>query len=945
MFKNLWSRLLPGRRERLIAGGPRPRPRGFRPELMQLEDRSVPAITASLSGGTLTITGDDFDNKIEVSRDAAGTLQVNRGTIQVQGGTPTIANVSLIQIFGQGGNDALIIRETGGPMPRAFLFGGAGDDHLMGGSAADVLFGQAGDDVLFGMGGADELFGGTGNDTLIGGAGDDQVFGEADHDRLVWNPGDGTDLFEGGSGIDVIEVNGGNGDEVFTVTANGTRVRFDRISPAPFSLDVGTAEQLVVNMNGGNDQFSATGNLAALIQISVDGGAGNDTILGSNGNDLLMGGDGDDFIDGQQGNDTILLGAGHDVFQWDPGDGSDVVEGQAGNDRMIFNGSNAAEVFAISAVGERVLLTRNVGNIVMDLNGIEALDLNALGGADVVTVNDLSTTEMRQVNINLAGTLGGAAGDAQADVVIVNGTSGNDLIDVLGSGTSVAVIGLAAQVNVSQSEAANDALVVNGLGGDDVLAAATLPGGIIRLTLDGGAGNDTLLGSQGADVLLGGDGDDFVDGNQGNDVALLGAGHDTFQWEPGDGSDVVEGQAGNDRMRFIGSNASENVSIVANGGRVLFIRDVANITMDLDDVEGIEFQALGGADTIQIGDLTGTDVTRIDLDLRGAAGGGDGSADTVTVNGTQGADVFGAVGNAGGVTVFGLSATVHISQSEVAHDRLVLNGLGGSDVIDASGLEAGGILLTLQGGLGNDVLLGSAGDDLIIGGDGEDLALMGAGDDTFVWNPGDDNDVIEGQSGRDQLLFNGANVAENIDIMANGGRLRFFRNVASVALDANDVEVVTFNALGGADTITVHDLTGTDVVEVNLNLAGSNGQGDGQPDTVIVNGTQGNDVILAFGNAAGTSVVGLAAQINITGAEPANDRLMINALGGDDVVDASGLGADAIQLTIDGGNGNDVLIGGDGNDVLLGGLGDDVLVGGPGLDVLDGGPGDNVLIQ
>src|SRR4030095_3258798 len=123
---------------------------------------------------------------------------------------------------------------------------------------------------------------------------DDQVFGEAGNDRMIWNPGDDTDLNEGGDGIDTTEVNGGNGDETFTVTANGTRVRFDRIVPAPFSIDIGTSENLVLNANGGNDAFSATGNLATLIKITVDGGTGNDTLLGSNGNDTLHGGDGND---------------------------------------------------------------------------------------------------------------------------------------------------------------------------------------------------------------------------------------------------------------------------------------------------------------------------------------------------------------------------------------------------------------------------------------------------------------------------------------------------------------------------------------------------------------------------------------------------------------------------------------------------------------------------
>ena len=137
------------------------------------------------------------------------------------------------------------------------------------------------------------------------------------------------------------------------------------------------------------------------------------------------------------------------------------------------------------------------------------------------------------------------------------------------------------------------------------------------------------------------------------------------------------------------------------------------------------------------------------------------------------------------------------------------------------------------------------------------------------------------------------------------------------------------------------------MTEINLNLESSpgSGVGDGQPDTVIVQGTSGDDVVLAVGDAIGTSVLGLAAQVNITGAESANDRLVVNALAGDDVVEASGLAAGAIQLTANGGDGNDVLVGGDGNDVLAGGAGDDVLIGGLGLDVLDGGDGDDVEIQ
>jgi Ca2+-binding RTX toxin-like protein len=86
-------------------------------------------------------------------------------------------------------------------------------------------------------------------------------------------------------------------------------------------------------------------------------------------------------------------------------------------------------------------------------------------------------------------------------------------------------------------------------------------------------------------------------------------------------------------------------------------------------------------------------------------------------------------------------------------------------------------------------------------------------------------------------------------------------------------------------------------------------------------------------------------QVNITAAEAANDRLIISGLAGDDVIEASGLAANAIQLTGNGGDGDDVLTGGAGNDTLSGGEGDDILNGLGGQDVLDGGAGDNVVIQ
>ena len=123
---------------------------------------------------------------------------------------------------------------------------------------------------------------------------------------------------------------------------------------------------------------------------------------------------------------SLELGDGDDTFVWNPGDGSDTVDGQGGSDTMVFNGSDAAEKFDISANGSRVRFTRDVGNITMDLGGIEVVDLNALGGADTITVNDLTGTDVHEIALDLAGVAGGNTGDAQLDTIVVNDSNGSD---------------------------------------------------------------------------------------------------------------------------------------------------------------------------------------------------------------------------------------------------------------------------------------------------------------------------------------------------------------------------------------------------------------------------------------------------------------------------------------------------------------------------------------
>jgi Ca2+-binding RTX toxin-like protein len=157
-------------------------------------------------------------------------------------------------------------------------------------------------------------------------------------------------------------------------------------------------------------------------------------------------------------------------------------------------------------------------------------------------------------------------------------------------------------------------------------------------------------------------------------------------------------------------------------------------------------------------------------------------------------------------------------------------------------------------------------------------------------------------------------------------------------MDLDNVETVDVNAKGGADTITVNDLSKTDVSKVNIDLGGA----DGASDTVVINATNGNDVINITNNNGVITVSGLSTEVTISNFE-ASDRLVIDGLGGDDIITATGL--TGLLFTANGGNGDDVLVGSPGNDILMGGAGDDVLIGGGGQDVLDGGSGNNIVIN
>ena len=410
----------------------------------------------------------------------------------------------------------------------------------------------------------------------------------------------------------------------------------------------------------------------------------------------------------------------------------------------------------------------------MDLNDVEKIDLNALGGADTVTVNDLTGTDVTEVNVNLAGTIGGTAGDAQADTVIVNGTNGNDIIDVFGAG------------QFDRGARPGGARQRHRDGRRERLARHQRPRRRRRHHRHDAAGRRHEAHPRRRR-------------RQRHHPRQPGRRHDprrrrqrlrrsatTATTSPcsapattsSSGTRATattrsKARTASTRMLFFGSNASENIDIVANGGRALFLRDVADVTMDMNDVERIEFRGLGGADNIVVGDLSGTDVTDIELDLRGPNGRrrrrgrhrhGQRHAGRRRVRRVR------RRRRGHRVRPARRGATSSMPRSPTTGSSL--NGLGGDDVIDATSLEADGIQLTMNGGLGDDIFLGSEGDDLINGGDGNDTASDGRRRRHLRLEPRRrQRHRSRARPASTRCCFNGANVAENIDISANGGRV------------------------------------------------------------------------------------------------------------------------------------------------------------------------------
>jgi Ca2+-binding RTX toxin-like protein len=495
---------------------------------------------------------------------------------------------------------------------------------------------------------------------------------------------------------------------------------------------------------------------------------------------------------------------------------------------------------------------------------------------------------------------------------------------------------------VQSTGIAEEAITLDGGDGNDTLTGAN---GVE--TFIGGKGNDVVIGRIGADrVLLGdgddhavwnpGDGSDTVDGGNGKDVldfngsnigetigvtaagshvsftrdiagiamdldgleriafsSLVGADDLTVVSVAGTDTKtvavVLEGSIGGgdgaaDTVTAQGTGGADRVTVGTVGGEVVVSGLAAQTSVAGSEaaLDHVGVKTLGGADAITSGvGLAGP--LAVDVD------GGD-DADTARFTGTAGDDEIGVAANGAAVATFTPGSTLF---GTAAVESLTVLGLGGADTIAGVGnlaaltaltIDGGDGANTLRGGNGADLLLGGAGADVVDGNQGADTALLGDGDDRFEWDPGDGSDSVDGGAGRDALDFFGSNIGETILVVANGGRAKLTRDIASITMDFDNVEDLLVKTLGGADLVVVDDLSGTDVKAVTLDLAAFGGGGDGTDDQVVANGSAKGEVVQIGVDGADAVVSGLPASQRIHGSEAPGDSLLVQTLGGDDDV-------------------------------------------------------------
>jgi Ca2+-binding RTX toxin-like protein len=595
--------------------------------------------TVYAGAGDDTLIGDINDNTF---RGGAGNDLITGGTDPLGEGVDVVdystattgVSVDLNSTTandGQGGIDTLAEIEG--------VIGSNFDDVLTGTVLDDVLSGGAGNDSVSGLEGADILNGGAGNDTVSGGAGNDII--QVGPEGVAFG-----DVLDGGSELDtLLNISTGNLKIAnFSAASNIEAINAGITPTGPLAIE-GFEEG--ANANNLLD-FSAT----TLLNVDfVNGGAGNDTVVGGAGDIEIFGGEGDDsltggggksYIEGNNGNDTITGGAsdntldggaGNDViagaglgknelFGRDGndiltgGDGENTLDGGAGND-TITGGSNkdfiilgdGVDVANAGAgddtfgVGDEGLVP---GEVLDGGDGVDAVDNIGTGDLKISAWN--STNNIEFIYADVDGVEQKIVGDATDNVLDFSATKLEKVSSIEGGAGADTITGSSEGDNTINGDAGNDVLTASGFGKNILNGGADndiLTGGSGESTLDGGAGNDTLTGGNEKNSISGGDGNDILIGGAKENILDGGAGDDTLTG--GDDKNVLDGGAGNDTLT---GGLKEDTLTAGTGNDTLTGGDLKdNFVFELgfetdvvtdfqDDSDLIDLRAFGNKDTV-----------------------------------------------------------------------------------------------------------------------------------------------------------------------------------------------------------------------------------------------------------------------------------------------------------------------------------------------------------
>ena len=347
--------------------------------------------------------------------------------------------------------------------------------------------------------------------------------------------------------------------------------------------------------------------------ISISGGAGNDTISSSGSNSVLDGGNGADliyngyyyydngwegFLESSYNNDyddengsskvTISGGKGDDeiynlgqktIYKYNSGDGNDTVYGYGNNDTIqIFDGN-----YTKSVSGNNVILKVGSGSITLVDAKDKTLHIkNITFPTGISLKNSVLTAEKNftgnKINLNDYPNATAADASALSQAVSIKGSSAADSIkggknaDTLNGGKGKDSIFGGSGNDKIYGEDGNDLL--HGDSGKDTLYGGAgndiFYGGSGNDVLYGDAGSDNLHGGKGNDILYGGDGNDTLKGEDGKDTLYGGAGADKLYG--GSGNDKLYGDAGNDTLY----GGSGNDTLTGGGGKDVFVYEGGN---------------------------------------------------------------------------------------------------------------------------------------------------------------------------------------------------------------------------------------------------------------------------------------------------------------------------------------------------------------------------------